>query len=166
MTETAGQTMEQNRSPSAVTGTGQPRSRVARPQASAVLATEKGRTQIADTVVQKIAGIATREIPGVYELGRGAARAFGAVRERVPGAGHPAVGQGVRVEVGEKQTAVDLVIVVEYGVAIVELAGAIRENVISSIERMTGLEVTEVNIAVDDVHLDDDSEPAAEPRVE
>ncbi len=124
------------------------------------LVTSHGRTTIADTVVEKIAGLAAREVSGVYKLGGGAARAFGAVRERIPGA-RPSLGQGVSVEVGERQAAVDLDVVVEYGVEIGELTKAIRRNVISSIERMTTLEVTEVNIAVGDVHIagDDEDDP-------
>src|SRR5690349_11199104 len=124
------------------------------------LVSNQGATTIADTVVQKIAGIATREIPGVHALGSGTARALGALRERIPGATASA-GQGVAVEVGEKQAAVDLQIVVEYGVAITDLSRSIRRNVITSIEQMTGLEVVEVNINVSDVHIpsDDDTEP-------
>lgn len=117
------------------------------------LTSDRGRTSIADGVVAKIAGIAARDIEGVYALGSGAARAFAAVRQRVPG-GKPNVAQGVSVEVGEKQCAVDLAIVVDYGVPIAELAAAVRENVISSVERMTALEVVEVNIAVDDIHIE------------
>lgn len=124
---------------------------------------EQGHTLIADAVVQKIAGVAAREIGGVHDLGSGAARALGAVRERIPGAGQPNVTQGVRVEVGETQAAVDLNVIVEYGVAIVELAAAIRRNVIGNIERMTGLQVTEVNISVDDVHLATEDDGSQEP---
>jgi uncharacterized alkaline shock family protein YloU len=122
----------------------------------------EGRTIIADGVVQKIAGIATREISGVYALGGSVGRALGALRERIPvGAGGPNITQGVSVEVGERQAAVDLNIVAEYGVSIADLAAAIRRNVIDSVERMTGLEVTEVNIAVNDIHI-----PGDEPEVE
>lgn len=122
-----------------------------------------GSTSIADVVVQKIAGLATREISGVYALGGGAARAFSAIRERIPGASSSA-GQGVSVEVGEKQAAVDLQILVEYGVSIADLASAVRRNVITSVERMTGLEVVEVNISVTDVHIpsEDESDDAPE----
>ncbi|HEX5494733.1 MAG TPA: Asp23/Gls24 family envelope stress response protein [Mycobacteriales bacterium] len=120
----------------------------------------RGHTSIADGVVQKIAGIAAREISGVYELGTGAARAVGAVRERVPGTG-TSLSQGVTVEVGEHQAAVDLDLVAEYGVALDDLAGAVRRNVIGSVERMTGLEVSEVNVTVDDVHIPGDDRPTA-----
>jgi uncharacterized alkaline shock family protein YloU len=120
------------------------------------LLTEHGRTSIADVVVAKIAGIAAREVPGVYELGGGAARAIGAIRERV-GRSTPAT--GVSVEVGEKQAAIDLDVIVEYGVAIHEVAAQVRENVITAIERMTQLEVTEVNITVHDLQIEGEEEP-------
>lgn len=122
----------------------------------AELVTDRGRTTIADAVVQKIAGIATREVAGVYDLGTGGTRAIGAVRERITSSRGPNVAQGVSVEVGETQAAVDVDIVCDYGVSIAELAAAVRRNVTEAIERMTGLEVAEVNIAVDDIHLDDD----------
>src|SRR3954451_20457081 len=117
--------------------------------------TAQGKTTIAASVVQKIAGIAAREISGVYAMGGGGvSRAFGAIRERIPGAGTGAANiAGVQVEVGEKQAAVDLDIVVEYGASIVDLARAVRRNVITAVEAMTGLEVIEVNIAVNDIHL-------------
>ncbi|MFJ1647868.1 Asp23/Gls24 family envelope stress response protein [Streptomyces sp. NPDC088258] len=123
-------------------------------------AATRGRTSIADVVVVKIAGMAAREIPGVYDMGGGLARTFGAVRDRVPG-GRPQVGRGVKVEVGERQTAVDLDLVVEYGVAITEVARDVRENVIAAVERITGLEVVEVNVTVNDVHLPEDDESGA-----
>ena len=130
-------------------------------------AATRGKTSIADVVVVKIAGMAAREIPGVFDMGGGLSRTIGAVRDRVPG-GRPNVGRGVKVEVGERQTAIDLDIVVEYGVPITDVAHDVRENVISAVERITGLEVVEVNVAVNDVHLpDDDTEDAGgETRVE
>ncbi|NYI78404.1 Asp23/Gls24 family envelope stress response protein [Nocardioides panzhihuensis] len=126
---------------------------------SGALASEFGRTSIADTVVSKIAGIAAREISGVHDLGGGAARAAGALRERIPGS-RTNLGQGVAVEVGERQAAADLDIVAEYGTSIPDLASAIRRNVKASVERMTGLEVTEVNITVHDVFLEDETSDA------
>ncbi len=120
------------------------------------LVTDKGSTAIADVVVQKVAGLAAREIRGVHALGGGATRALSALRDRIPGATASA-GQGVSVEVGEKQAAVDLEIVVEYGVPIADLAKSVRGNVITAIEQITGLEVVEVNINVNDVHIPSDS---------
>ncbi|GAA0902848.1 Asp23/Gls24 family envelope stress response protein [Streptomyces thermoalcalitolerans] len=123
-----------------------------------VPARARGRTTIADSVVAKIAGMAAREVPGIHNLGAGMARALGAMRERVPGTGS-GITRGVKVEVGERQAAVDLDVVVDYGVSIVDVAGEVRVNVIDAVERMTGLEVVEVNITVDDVHLPDEEEP-------
>lgn len=127
------------------------------PTSNSALLTTHGKTTIADTVVEKIAGLATREVSGVHALGTNVARAFGAVRERIPGA-KTSLAQGVSVEVGERQAAVDLDIVVEYGVEIGEVTKAVRRNVISAIERMTALEVTEVNISVGDVHIEGESD--------
>ncbi|KAA0099929.1 Asp23/Gls24 family envelope stress response protein [Mycolicibacterium sp. P1-18] len=129
------------------------------------LVTSQGSTTIADTVVSKIAGIAAREVHGVHDLGGGASRVVGALRERIPGA-NVNLSQGVSVEVGEKQAAVDLDIVTEYGVSIADLATGLRRNVITAIERMTGLEVTEVNVTVHDVHLDGDDEDDDVARVQ
>lgn len=126
------------------------------------LQSERGKTTIADAVVAKIAGIACREIPGVNAMGSGSARALGAIRERLPGTSSTSTaGQGVNVEVGERQAAIDLDVVIEYGVAIVDVSQSIRDNVANSVERMTGLEVSEVNVYVDDVHVpaDDRQEP-------
>ena len=128
-------------------------------------AATRGRTTIADLVVVKIAGVAARQIPGVHDMGGGLSRTISAVRDRVPG-GRPNVGRGVKVEVGERQTAVDLDLVLEYGVPVAEVASAVRENVIAAVERITGLEVVEVNVAVNDVHLPEEDEAGADARVE
>jgi len=130
------------------------------------LQTSQGNTTISDGVVQKIAGVSAREVSGVHDLGGGAARTLGAIRERIPGSSQSA-GQGVAVEVGERQAAIDLDLVTEYGVSIVELSRAVRRNVIAAVEGITGLEVTEVNISVNDIHLpSDDQQEEREPRVE
>ncbi|QJT02322.1 Asp23/Gls24 family envelope stress response protein [Streptomyces asoensis] len=125
----------------------------------------RGRTTIADVVVEKIAGIAARDVLGVYALGSGFARSMGSMRERMPGAGSgKSARRGVGVEVGERQAAIDLEIVVDYGVSITDVAHAVRENVISAVERMAGLEVVEVNIMVSDVKLPDEEEDEGEER--
>lgn len=134
------------------------RSRAASPGGSASLVTEYGRTTIADGVVAKIAGIAAREIPGVQALGGGVSRAIGALVSRIP--------TGVAVEVGEKQAAIDLVLVTYYGQSIVDIADAVRRNVIERIQAMAGLEVTEVNITVTDLYVEGEEEEPTEPRVQ
>ncbi|MFE2018462.1 Asp23/Gls24 family envelope stress response protein [Streptomyces sp. NPDC059499] len=121
----------------------------------------RGRTTISDNVVATIAGIAIRETDGVHSVGRGAAKALGAVTGRISGSS--AHGRAVKVEVGEKQTAIDVDIEVEYGVPIHELAEQVRTAVTDAVETMTGLEVVEININVFDVHVpgeeeDEDSE--------
>ncbi|GAA3107987.1 Asp23/Gls24 family envelope stress response protein [Streptomyces rectiviolaceus] len=127
----------------------------------------RGRTTIADGVVEKIAGLAARDVDGVHAMGGGLARTFGAVRDRVPGgSSSKSVSRGVKAEVGEVQTALDLEIVVEYGVSIADVARDVRENVIGAVERMTGLEVVEVNIAVSDVKLPDEEDDEPQGRLQ
>jgi uncharacterized alkaline shock family protein YloU len=128
---------------------------VASPAVNDRLVTADGKITVAQGVVQKIAGVACREISGVHAMGVSTTRAFGAIRERIPGSSGPNVAQGVGVEVGESQAAVDLDIVVEYGVSIADLGRSIQRNVKQAIERMTGLDVVEVNINIDDVYLPD-----------
>ncbi|MFE9612306.1 Asp23/Gls24 family envelope stress response protein [Streptomyces sp. NPDC006012] len=125
----------------------------------------RGRTTIADGVVEKIAGLAARDVLGVHAMGSGLSRTFGAVRDRVPG-GSKSATRGVKAEVGEVQTALDLEIVVDYGVSIGDVARDVRENVIAAVERMTGLEVVEVNIAVSDVKLPEEEDEEPEPRIQ
>jgi len=122
------------------------------------LHTEHGTTTISSTVVAKIAGLAAQEIPGVQAMGKTMSRALGSIRSKVPGGGSSATTQGVSVEVGERQAAVDIDIVAYYGQSIVETADAIRSNVIEQIEGMTGLEVVEVNISVDDLSIPSDGD--------
>lgn len=126
------------------------------------LHTEHGDTTIADTVVEKIVGIACREVPGVYAMGGAAGRAISGLTQRVGGKSN--VSSGVKVEKGERQTAIEVGIVVEYGVSIVEISDKIRESVISAVEYATGLEVVSVDVNVSDVHLpgeDDDNDENA-----
>ncbi|NMO02083.1 Asp23/Gls24 family envelope stress response protein [Gordonia sp. TBRC 11910] len=127
---------------------------------------DRGRTSIADVVVAKIAGIATREIDGVYDLGGSAERVVGKVREVLPGTS-TSTAQGISVEVGEREAIVEVAIVADYGVALHQLAAAIRRNVISAIEQMTGLSVTEVNVTIHDINFGDEDDSApAQPRVQ
>ncbi|MFC9059493.1 Asp23/Gls24 family envelope stress response protein [Streptomyces sp. NPDC057074] len=84
--------------------------------------------------------------------GSGMTHAIGGVRDRMPG-GRTSVTRGVSVEVGERQAAVDLDVVTDYGYPIAEVAAETRAEVIATLERMTGLEVVEVNIDVNDVAL-------------
>ncbi|MDJ0337841.1 Asp23/Gls24 family envelope stress response protein [Cryobacterium sp. PH31-O1] len=119
-----------------------------------------GKTVINDGVVAKVAGLAARDVNGVHALGGGAARALGAIREAM---NNTDVSQGVSVEVGETQVAVDVTIVAEYPVSLQQVASDIRSNVIAAVEDLVGLEVTEVNVTIIDIHLPSDEAPDAEP---
>lgn len=133
------------------------------PKVSDALHTDHGDTTIADTVVAKIAGIAAREVPGVYAMGNAARRALGNLQQRIPGgSSQSSVSAGVAVEKGESQTAIDVSVVVEYGASIVDVSEQIRENIIRAVEFGTGLEVVTVDVNVTDVHLpdEDDDTPA------
>ena len=118
------------------------------------LDTQYGTTTIDDVVVSKIAGIAAREVSGVDSLGGGGARMIGNIRESF-GASED-VRQGVDVEVAEGSARIEIAITAEYGVAIHELAEAIRRNIMNAVERMTGLSVERVNVVVHDVKLPKD----------
>ncbi|MBA2429951.1 MAG: Asp23/Gls24 family envelope stress response protein [Solirubrobacterales bacterium] len=127
----------------------------------------RGITTIADAVVSKVAGIAAREVPGVYNMGGGAARAVGGFTSRIGFSDDRT--QGVGVEVGEREAAVDLTLVIEYGESIPQVSSAVRDNVAKRIEGITGLSVTEVNITVNDLYFPGDEaveeEPPPPPRV-
>ena len=122
------------------------------------LETQYGTTTIDDVVVSKIAGIAAREVSGVDSLGGGGARMIGNIRESF-GASED-VRQGVDVEVADGAARIDIAITAEYGVAIHELAEAIRRNIMNAVERMTGLSVERVNVVVHDVKLPKDESEA------
>ncbi|HHW55197.1 MAG: Asp23/Gls24 family envelope stress response protein [bacterium] len=106
-----------------------------------------GTIKIADEVVAIIAGLAATEIEGVAGMSGGFA---GGIAEML---GRKNLSKGVKVEVGERQAAVDLYVIVEYGVPIPDVAYMVQENVKKKIETMTGLEVVEVNVHVQDVRM-------------
>ncbi len=122
-------------------------------------------TTIDENVVAKIAGMAAREVPGVYDMGNAVRRAFSAVTDRIPNAQTNVAG-GISVQKGETQTAIEVTVVVDYGAPIVEVANAIRRNIIEQIEGTTGLEVVEVNINVTDVHLPDEDSDSSSSAVD
>lgn len=107
--------------------------------------TDVGSIRIADEVVGIIAGLAATEIDGVAGMSAGL---VGGIAEML---GKKNLSKGVKVEVGEREAAVDLYIIVEYGVRIPDVALRVQENVKRAIESMTGLEVVEVNIHVQGV---------------
>jgi uncharacterized alkaline shock family protein YloU len=140
-----------------------PAKEVPQPDDHASLPNELGKTTIGDGVVTKVAGLAAREVPGVHDLGGAAARAVGSVTEKV-GLGD-AFNQGVSVESGETEAAVDLALVIDYGESIPRVADAVRSQVIKRVEGITGLRVIEVNITVNDLYFPGDDEAGTAPRV-
>ena len=119
-----------------------------------------GTTTIADSVVAKVVGIAAREVPGIYAMGGSAQRVLGSVTSRIGVSDERT--QGVSVEVGTKEAAADLVVVVEYGESIPRVTAEVRENIERRVEGITGLKVTEINITVTDLHFP--GEDAAEEQ--
>ena len=110
----------------------------------------KGRIHIADEVVEKVAGLAAMEVPGVADLGGDFARAMESVRERI-GIGNKRGDQGVKAEVSGHQVAISVTIMVEFGHVVLEVARQVQANVAMQTQRMLGLTVVEVNVTVDDV---------------
>lgn len=123
----------------------------------------QGRTVIAETAVAKVVGVAARGVAGVHALGSGASRSIGAIREVV---GAADLTQGVRVEVGESQVAVDIVLTAEYGYPLQTLANTVRAAVYAAVEDLVGRDVIEVNIEITDVFIPapESEKPAARPR--
>lgn len=107
--------------------------------------TDIGTIQIAPEVIEVIAGLATVEVDGVAGMSGGLA---GGIAELL---GRKNLSKGVKVEVGQREAAVDVSIIVEYGHPIPEVASEIQRNVKRSIEMMTGLNVVEVNVHIHDV---------------
>ena len=127
--------------------------------------TTKGKTTIANGVVAKIVGIAAREIDGVHEVvGSGAGATITGLATRVTRGDTRA--QGVSVEVGEREAAASISIVVVYGVSIPTVAEAVRRNIIDRVEAMTGLTVIAVDIAVNDLYFPEDETADEQPRVQ
>ncbi len=114
---------------------------------SSPLQTERGSTSISDSVVSKIAGIAAQEVDGI-RMGSGASQAVGGILGSITGGTQT---QGVSVEVGQEEAALDLTLTTEYGKSIPQLAEAVRQNVINRVESLVGLRVTEVNVTVSNV---------------
>ena len=102
--------------------------------------------KISDDVVAVIAGVAVSEVPGVAEMAGGFA---GGITEVL--SGKKDMAKGIKVEVGEKDTKIDVNIIVEYGVRIPDVAFEIQNKVKKAVESMTGLTVVEVNVHVQGV---------------
>ena len=116
-----------------------------------------GDIKIANEVVSIVAGLAATEVEGVAGMSGGIA---GGIAEML---GRKNLSKGVKVEVGDKETAVDLFVIIEYGSSIPDVAWRIQDNVRQAIEGMTGLDVIEINVHVQGVHFAEEEE---EPEVQ
>ena len=117
---------------------------------SGPLQTERGNTTIADNVVSKVAGIAAQEVDGI-RMGSGASQTASNLLGSITGGSGGSQTQGVSVEVGQEEAALDLTLTAEYGKSIPQLAEAVRRNVSNRVESLVGLRVTEVNITVQNI---------------
>ena len=107
--------------------------------------TSLGSIRVADEVVKIIAGLAATEVPGVAGMSGGV---VGGITEML---GRKNLSKGVKVEVGEKEAAVDMFVIVDFGSRIPDVAAKIQEGVKKAIESMTGLTVVEVNVNIQGV---------------
>jgi uncharacterized alkaline shock family protein YloU len=118
----------------------------------------QGSIRIADDVVAVIAGLAATKTKGISSMSGGITEGWA---KRVSGKN---VTRGVSVEVGQLETAIDLRVIVEYGVKINEVARELQQNVKEAVETMTGLRVVEVNVKVEGVDVKE-KEDEQEERV-
>lgn len=118
--------------------------------------TDMGNIQIAPEVIEVIAGLASIEVEGVAGMSGGFASG---VAELL---GRKNLSKGVKVEVGQKEAAIDVSIIIEYGHRIPTVASDIQRNVKQAIESMTGLDVVEVNVHIHGVHFKTQERPVEE----
>ncbi len=110
--------------------------------------TNMGIVKISDEVVEVIAGLAAADVKGVANMSDSLASGISHVLS-----GKKNLAKGVKVNVGEDSASIDLNLVVQYGVRIPEIAASVQENVKRAVESMTGLNVSGVNIYVQNVIL-------------
>lgn len=120
---------------------------------------EYGSVKIANEVVAIIAGLAATEVDGVAGMSGGVTSGI------TEALGMKSLSKGVKVEVGEKECAIDLFVVINYGSRISEVAESIQENVKNAVETMTGLDVVEVNVNVQGVNIPKEEKVEEESRV-
>ena len=116
--------------------------------------------KISNDVVASIAGVAVSEVPGVYGMAGGITEIFG----------KKGLTKGIKVEVGEKETKIDVNIIVEYGARIPDVAFDIQNRVKKAVETMTGLNVSSVNIHIQGINIPEkrtaepDTQEIVEPK--
>lgn len=114
----------------------------------------RGVITLNEEVVTTIAGMAAREVDGIYAIGKSQFISFG-----------DDVKHGIKTEVGSQQAAFDIDVILEYGKDIQKVAKQLREKTAREVEKMAGKDVVEININVVDIKLPEDIEPKTKPRV-
>ncbi len=115
--------------------------------------------KIANDVVASIAGVAVSEVPGVYGMAGGFA---GGISEVL--SGKKSLSKGIKVDVTEKETKIDVNIIVEYGTRIPDVAFEIQKRVKKAVETMTGLKVVNVNIHIQGINIPENRKESAEQQ--
>jgi uncharacterized alkaline shock family protein YloU len=115
---------------------------------SHIVINELGEIKVSEEVVAIIASTAAAEVPGVSGMSGGFA---GGIVEML---GRKNLSKGVKVEVGEKEAAIDLFVVIDYGYRIPDVSWDIQEKVKKSVEEFTGLDVIEVNIHIQGINYE------------
>ena len=108
---------------------------------------EIGDVKIASDVVTVIATIAATEVNGISSMSGGLT---GDIAEKF---GVKSSNKGIKVQVGDTETIIDLYLIVEYGVKVPDVAWEVQQNVKKSVEAMTGLKVAEVNIHIQGINI-------------
>jgi len=118
-----------------------------------------GNIRISDDVVATIAGMAALETPGIAGMSGGISEGLA---KRLSGKN---VQKGVSVEVGQLEAAIDLRVIVQFGIPIQSVCRQLQDNVRQAVENMTGLHVVEVNVKVEGVAFKDEEKEEAPQRV-
>lgn len=113
------------------------------PEENEITSSDNTGIKISNDVVASIAGVAVSEVPGVYGMAGGITEIFG----------KKGLTKGIKVEVGEKETKIDVNIIVEYGARIPDVAFEIQNRVKKAVETMTGLKVANVNIHIQGINI-------------
>ena len=122
------------------------------------LLSDRGVTNIKDTVVARIAGMAAGEVEGVH-MGGNASRSAGGLLQGITGSDSPT--RGVGVEVGSVEAAIDLKMGIDYGKNILGTVGEVRQKITERVQTITGLNVTELNVTISDVIFPEDGQDSA-----
>lgn len=105
---------------------------------------ESGVVKISEEVVSTITYFSTVEIKGIIGM-----TSAGGINQLAIGKKNPS--KGVKVIINGDTATIDLFVIVEYGVRIAEVAKAVQSNVKKSVESLTGLKVSSVNVHIQDV---------------